>query len=220
MDYKSRETTLGAAQRNSARVNIYLAAELVSENAHIPVTIRNLSTTGAQIQSRVALGEDAAVTLARGSLRANGSLIWREGRLGGIEFHNPINLEVWVPGSSNPGQTGVDRVIAESRGHVAPAISSIDHGPQPITGLSGRVAEELALLSRKLDALGSDLADDPITCGRHAAKLQDLDLATQVLGHLVRLLNSSRPDEVLQTIGMEDLRRRLERAPLSAPPSG
>ena len=219
MDDNAREYGNEASQRDAARVNIYLAAQLVSEHAHIQVTIRNLSSTGAQIQSRIALGEDTVVTLARGSLRAHGTLVWREGRLGGIEFVNPINLAIWVPGSSNPGQSDVDRVIAESRGHVASAPLTTEPSAQPTTGLAGRIAEELAFVSRKLDALGSDLADDPIVCVRHVKRLQDLDVSTQVLGHLVRLLNSSRPDEVLQTIGMEDLRRRLERSPRSTPPS-
>ena len=73
---------------------------------------------------------------------------------------------------------------------------------------------ELAFATRKLEALASDLADDPAVVIRHAAQLQDLDITTQVLGHLTRLLGSEQPESLLAAIGMEDLRRRLERVSL------
>ena len=200
-------------RRNAARANTYLAAILVGKHSQTPITVRNLSATGALIQSRTTLAEEVEVTLARGSLRANGSLVWREGRLGGIKFAAPINLEVWVPGATYQGQMDVDRVVAESRGIISPthAIAEPATPTEKIENLSERIAQELAFVCRKLDALGSELCDDPMIVARHATRLQDLDIATQVLGHLSRLLDSAEPASLLKTIGMDDLRRRLER---------
>jgi hypothetical protein len=203
-------------RREAARTNIYLAAILVGENSNTPITIRTLSSTGALIQSRTMLEDDIQVTLARGSLRAHGSLVWREGRLGGIKFEEPINLAVWIPGTSYGGQMQVDQKVDESRGLSSPFASNSEpetpkEKPQNLTG---RIAEELAFVARKLEALGDELCDDPAIVARHATKLQDIDLTTQVLGHLSRLLTSAEPGQLLGTIGMDDLRRRLERTNL------
>ena len=212
-----KESGTEVRRRSAPRANTYLAAILVGGDTQIPVTVRNLSATGALVQSRANLAAVVDVTLARGSLRANGNLAWREGRLGGIKFVDPINLAVWVPGATYQGQMDVDRVVAESRGIVSPIPTAAEQGAS--TGknedLSERIAQELAFVSRKLDALGDELSDDPMIVARHAIRLQDLDVATQVLGHLSRLLNSADPGALLETIGMDDLRRRLERTSVS-----
>lgn len=204
-------------RRDAPRANTYLAPVLVGRHAQTPVTVRNLSATGALIQSRTDLAEEVDVTLARGSLRATGSLVWREGRLGGIKFANPINLAVWVPGATYQGQLDVDRAVAESRGIevLKPTVVEQASSPEETEHLSERIAQELSFVARKLDALGNELSDDPTIVARHAMRLQDLDIATQVLGHLARLINSAEPTALLKTIGMDDLRRRLERTNVS-----
>lgn len=80
------------------------------------------------------------------------------------------------------------------------------------TFLTACIAEELAFASRRIEALGSELADDPVIAVRHAGRLQDIAGTVEVLGHLTRLLSSDAPEEELAAIGMTDLRRRLERA--------
>jgi hypothetical protein len=204
--------------RSAARTNLYLAATLVGAHSRLAVTVRNLSASGALVRSPVPLEEAAAVSLLRGSLSASGTLAWTEGLNGGIHFDSPIDLAEWAPGAT-PGQRDVDRMVAQSRGQQAPLRQQ--RAPDlPLderrANLIGRIAEEIAFAARTLERLGGSLADDPAVISRHSAEVQDLDITAQALGHLERLLASGTPEECLATIGMDDLRRRLERAsPLS-----
>jgi hypothetical protein len=205
------------AVRGAGRTNLYLSATLLCEGARMAVTVRNLSTTGALVRARSPICEVGAVTLVRGSLRAPGTLAWKDGLNGGINFDEPIDLGHWAPGAPREGQRDVDRMIAQSRGQVAPLLPRRrpDIAPDEARrNLIARIAEELAFASRRLETMGSKLAEDPAVIARHGAQLQDLDITMQVLGHLGRLLSSEDPCGVLGGLGMEDLRRRLERTSL------
>ena len=57
--------------------------------------------------------------LLRGSLSATGVLAWSDGQNGGIRFDTPIDLAAWAPATTR-GQRDVDRMVAQSRGQVAP----------------------------------------------------------------------------------------------------
>ena len=74
-----------------------------------------------------------------------------------------------------------------------------------------RAADELAFVSRRLEALGSDLTDDIHVVMRHTTSLQELDISMQILGHLAVVLVAKRPADAVDAIGMTDLRRRLQR---------
>lgn len=206
------EQAIDPGQR-APRTNLYLAASLLGVSNQVPVTVRNLSSTGALIEARKMLDNEDMVTLVRGSLRAVGSLVWRDGRRGGISFVHPIDLSAWVPGPSGRGQLRVDRIIAESRTHEAVARTKPDVTPTlSQSNLMHRIGEELAFASRRLQALSGDLAEDPAVIFRYGAQLQDLEITTQVLGHLARLMTAEAPETQLHTIGRQDLRRRLERS--------
>jgi hypothetical protein len=202
------ETTRGAA-----RTNLYLAATLVGARSRQAVTIRNLSASGALVRALVPFDFAGAVSLLRGSLSVGGTMAWTDGRNGGIHFDAPIDLGQWAPGAS-PGQRDVDRMVAQSRGQVAP-LRPLRAPDVPVeerrANLVARIAEEIAFAARNLERLGGRLAEDPAVISRHASEVQHLDITAQALGHLTRLLASDAPEEQLAAIGMEDLRRRLER---------
>lgn len=200
--------------RRASRTNLYLAATLVDDSSQTAVTIRNLSSTGALIEARVAVGARSEVVIVRGSLRVSGKLVWIDGRRAGVRFDNSIDPVAWIPGARLSGQSNVDRMILESRAEIANATSTCrlpQEAASTASTLLDRIAEELDFAARKLSALGSNLADDTAVVMRHGALLQELDISTQVFGHLSRLLRSDSPRDLLQTIGMDDLRRRLER---------
>lgn len=202
-------------RRKDNRANTFLSAVLIARDVQIPVTVRNLSPTGALLQARTVLQVEEAVTLARGSLRAHATLVWREGRFGGLKFDAPINIALWIPGAKYEAQLTADRMVAETRGEASvPVRMATTRSPEVIDNLPSRIAEELAFVSRNLELLGNVLSDDATVVARHPSQLQELDLAIQALGHLTRLLDSNEPSEVLKAIGMNDLRRRLERKSL------
>jgi hypothetical protein len=203
--------------RGASRTNLYLAATLVAANSRVAVTVRNLSASGALVRAPLALPDDGPVSLLRGSLSVTGTLAWRDGLNGGIRFDSPIDPGEWAPAVA-AGQRDVDRMIAQSRGQVAPLLQRKPSAvplEQRRAGLVTRIAEEIACAARRLEALGSNLADDPAVIVRHAGDLQQLDITVQVLGHLTRLLGCAEPETLLGEIGMDDLRRRLERVAIA-----
>ena len=201
------------AVRGASRTNLYLAAVLKGGRSRTAVTVRNLSATGALVRARAPIAEAGAVTLLRGSLSVTGTMAWTDGLNGGVNFDEPIDLSVWAPGARE-GQRDVDRMVAQSRGQTAPLLPRPRPDVAPVDARSQLItciAEELAFASRRLETVGARLADDPGVIMRHGATLQDIDITTQVLGHLGRLLLSDDPASMIATLGMGDLRRRLER---------
>ena len=65
-----------------------------------------------------------------------------------------------------------------------------------------------------LENLGEELTDDPYVTARHGIKLQEVDVAMQILRHLGRLLVSPDPQAAIAEIGMAELRRRITRTKL------
>jgi hypothetical protein len=74
-----------------------------------------------------------------------------------------------------------------------------------------RLGEELDYVRRMLEALGDQLAGDPILIRRHAVALQSLDITGQILNHVGNVIRSSDPQSTVEDIGMSDLKARLTR---------
>ena len=200
--------------RRDPRKNLFLTASLVAGGVSRAVRVRNLSASGALIEAAGLPATGGAASLQRGSLNVECVLVWRAEGRGGVQFAEPIDLAEWIPGAGGDGQMQVDRAIAHTRarGPVADAATADGDAMAAIDpGLRRRTADELAFVSRRLEALGDDLTNDTHVVMRHAASLQELDISIQILGHIARLLTADRPDEVVKTIGMTDLRRRLQR---------
>ena len=202
------------APRRDPRKNLFLTATLVTGGVSRAVRVRNLSASGALVEAANLPATGAAATLQRGSLHCECVFVWQAGGRGGLKFADPIDLSEWIPGRSGDGQMQVDRAIAKARAGtatIAPPSTVRDGGGEIEPGLLRCIADELAFVSRRLEALGDDLTNDTHVVMRHATSLQELDISTQILGHLSRLLVADCPDEVVATIGMTDLRRRLQR---------
>ena len=195
------------ALRSAARSNLYFAAQLIGLGSRQPVTVRNLSATGALVRAQGPLQDLGPICLMRGDLRARGTLAWLDGRNGGISFFEPIDLDQWAPGVASDARPDAACDAGPAIRLRAPA-----GPPDPRSFLDACIAEELAFAARRIEALGSELADDPVIAIRHAGRLQDIATTVQVLGDLARLLASDVPEEELAAIGQPDLRRRLERA--------
>lgn len=91
----------------------------------------------------------------------------------------------------------------------APALRAVPDRTQ--NQLDLRLGEELDYVRRMLDALGDQLAGDPILIRRHAVALQSLDIVGQILNHVGNVIRSSDPKFTVEDIGMSDLRARLTR---------
>ena len=191
------------ASSRAPRKNLFLTATLAVGGVARAVRVRNLSASGALVEGAKLPATGVAAILQRGGISADCAIVWQVGGRGGLHFTTPIDLSDWVPGASGDGQASVDRP--------ATATPIPDASPDIDPGLLRRTADELAFVSRRLDALGSDLTNDVHVVMRHATSLQELDISMQILGHLATMLAADRPADAVAAIGMTDLRRRLQR---------
>lgn len=203
------------AQRAFPRKNLFLTATLLVGAAGRAVRIRNLSASGALVEGTGLPASGGEAVLQRGSLHTECTIVWQAGGRAGLHFAHPVDLADWIPGGSGEGQIKVDQAIAEVRAGGGSSSVPVQETAGSATieaGLLRRTADELAFVSRRLEALGSDLTNDVHVVMRHANSLQELDISMQILGHIARLLVADHPEEVVNTIGMTDLRRRLQRS--------
>ena len=199
-------------KRHTERARLFLAATLHSAGGSRNVTVRNLSIGGALIEVAAPPSVGTAVELRRAHLKASGTIVWTGPRECGLHFDMPLALHDWLPKGSRAGQDRVDEAVVQYKSGTAtpapPASTAAVRSPVPGL-LNSRLCEELGYVARLLEALGDQLTEDRSVTARHGAKLQDLDIAIQILGHVGTGLNADDPELAIARIGMADLRRRL-----------
>jgi hypothetical protein len=200
-------------KRHTERAKLFLAATLHAGGGMRKVTVRNVSLGGALVEMQDPPSVGTAVELRRGHLRASGTVVWVKSHECGLHFDMPLPLHDWLPSAMRGGQKSVDAAVAQWRaGEPSPRqpAEPASAGRDTVPGaLNARLCEELGYVARLLEALGDELADDPMVTARHGGRLQDLDIAIQILGHVGTILSAADPQAAIARIGMEDLRRRL-----------
>lgn len=103
-----------------------------------------------------------------------------------------------------------------------PARTAGRTGPRPASGEKSRsspgrrkahlaaVADVLDELAADIELLGAVLCADPVLVDRHMQELQAIDLITQKQRSLGMLLRADCPVSALSSIGLEDLKKRLQ----------
>ncbi len=202
--------------RSKPRTHLFLSATIRFGALSTAIRLRDLSATGARIEGNGLPPAGAAVLITRGALQAGGTIVWRDHKGCGVRFEHSLSLEQWMPAAAWRDQLAVDAMIEQAKS------GSVDIAPEPQAGsrqslvdaLPRRLAEELAYVGRLLESLGDDLCNEPLVVARHAEKLQNLDIASQILGHVAALLMTDQPEQAVKAIGMVSLRKRLERVAL------
>ena len=163
----------GVEARAAVRTNLFLAATLRMADASHPVKIRDLSATGARIETYVALKVGAAVTLVRGGLSVHARVGWHADRFCGLSFAAPVSTDDW---KANP--------VNLQRGIVSPGRPIEASAAPPIRWHAdgGSTADQLSHVSRWLIAFGQALADDPNVVFKYGSELFSLSLAARSLG--------------------------------------
>jgi hypothetical protein len=204
-----------ANRRGSPRTFLMLAATMRHGGTFLQVRIRNVSEIGALIEGEGLPEPGEIIHLSRGETEIDGVIAWASGVRRGVHFSRPVPVDTWRAGKPVPpkgGQERVDRIQAAAR-----AGGGAERLPQPaeperwIGQLDERVGEEIAFVQRLIEALGDELVADPEMLQRHAPALQNIDLSSQILGHLARVMAAAERAEAVRAIGMEDLRARLTR---------
>ncbi|HEY1606343.1 MAG TPA: hypothetical protein VGF77_12185 [Allosphingosinicella sp.] len=204
-------------RRVATRTFLMLAATARCGVDILSIRIRNVSETGALIEGDGLPGAGTPIHLSRGDTEIDGIIAWSAGVRRGVHFNEPVAVETWRTGkpvAPPPGQGRVDLIQAAARagrgrdqaGAAAPAAED-----RWVVQLDARLGEELAFVQRLIEALGDELVADHGILHRHAHALQNIDLASQILGHLSRVMLAPERTAAVHGIGMEDLRARLTR---------
>jgi hypothetical protein len=192
--------------RSTPRSHLFLSATIHFDNISAAIRLRDLSVSGARIDGATLPATGATVTIRRGDLHAKGMIVWHSQKSCGLRFDSPLALHKWMPEQASRDRTAVDDMIEVLPFQATPPASKALRDV-----LSKRLAEELAYVGRLLESLGDDLSAEPLIVMRHAEKLQNLDISTQILGHVAALLVSADPERSIDSITMSSLRKRLQR---------
>lgn len=163
--------------RSAARKNMFLAAVLCGAGGRSPVKIRNMSRSGAMIETAVLPAPGSAVCLVRGALEASGHVAWVSDTHVGVAFAGDISVEEWLAPVRNAEQHRVDAMVARFKGgltgnRIAPAAKPV---------AVPTMLDALHALSELLDRLGAGLSSEPATVELHFRELQGFDIAAQML---------------------------------------
>jgi hypothetical protein len=166
-------------RRLTVRASLYLAATLNCDGQSFPVKIRNISSTGALLESPTTISAGALVQLVRGSLIAHGLVTWAKSGRSGLRFERSIDVQQWRATPTNAEQQRIDDAVRLIK---AGAITLPVNDP-PCDRLNDNesLTFDLQRASDLLAKLGDRLAKDCIVVAQYPAELQNLDIAMQVI---------------------------------------
>lgn len=151
--------------RVSSRSNVYLMALLSAEGRSWPVRVRNISTGGALLEGSSLPGSNLQARLIRGSLSADGLIVWQQERFCGIRFNSDVEVGEWIQRAGPVGQQRIDEVIAEFRqGNPGDPRRAPRSSPSPRENLDD-VAHELERIAERiagLPGMSTELAEEVV----------------------------------------------------------
>jgi hypothetical protein len=197
--------------RSASRSSLYLAATLYCDASSLPVKIRNISPAGALVEAAAIPSAGSLVQLVRGGLIVHGLIAWSsEGRCG-LKFSGTIDVQQWRAVPGNREQQRVDDVVRLVKAGAVPL-------PVPLLAEAGQagdptggVSADLRRAADLLDRLAEALAGDAEIVRRHAATLQNLDIALQVIA-AVEAIVTGQSDPVIDSTKLSGLRRSADQA--------
>ena len=132
--------------RRAERTHLLLGATLSFGRASTPVRVRNLSATGALVESDDVPPVGTQIVLRRGVLEARGSVAWAGSGKAGLTFGEPLAVSCWLP-------------VKDAKQGVRRDQSSADGGRKSSEGaLSGAaLVSELSEVQAQLGQLGQQL---------------------------------------------------------------
>jgi hypothetical protein len=176
----NKDENPGAPQpRGQTRSSMFLAAVLRSGTEQAPVKVRNMSPNGALIETSVTPIAGSKIDLIRGSLIARGTVMWASTGRCGIRFTSEISVKDWLAPPNKAEQQRVDDMVAVVKsGGASPRD---DRGEPSGPRSQEQLVDDLHSVLRLMHDLEDDLVHSHETLKRHAIKLQNLDIAMQML---------------------------------------
>lgn len=170
--------------RRQSRTHLFVAATLYSGVESFAVHIRNMSPSGALIESSTIPEPGSSVILKRGSLHCVGKIAWKVERKGGIAFETTVRVADWMSRHPSEQQQRVDEVVSLFRSNGRTAVDS------QTASRAGSIEAELMTLRFDLAKLEADLIGDAILIATHP-EIQTLDISLQRIDRLITNLRSA-----------------------------
>ena len=193
--------------RRQPRSSIFLAAVLRTEDDQIPVKIRNMSSSGALVDSPLAPPPGTKVSLVRGALIAHGSVVWSSSDRCGLSFSSELSVKRWLAAPSKPEQERIDDIVALVRTGALPTIMA---GETDVVSSPPRsdlqLIDDLEWIIKLMEHLEDELVSSSETVARHGTKLQNLDIAMQMLRAMMHALTIAKDRPTVSLAKMTELR--------------
>lgn len=200
--------------RHAPRTSIYLSATLYCDGAAVPVRVRNISETGALIESTAIPGDVALVQLVRGELIVHALVAWRHEERCGLKFSGRIDVQRWRSLRTNTDQQRVDEIVKVIKAGAVPLpIPLAEAGCRTAAGATASqdLATDLQCALDLLGSLGNELASEAETIIRHGSSLQTLDIAIQVVA-AVKAIMGGDGELAIDANKLTGLRRSADQA--------
>ncbi|MEO5612323.1 MAG: PilZ domain-containing protein [Sphingomicrobium sp.] len=201
-----------AQMRGSVRVNLFMAATLHAAGVEAAVKIRDLSASGAQVETPLLPEVGAPMTLTRGRLSVRGVVAWCAEPRCGLKFSSNITVKDWMANPVNREQSRVDHIVTAVKAGVVPLTAASTRAAAPADG----AAQDLECVAKLLESLGDALASDPAVIAQHGIALQNLDIAIQTLTVLAEMLPTGSPADSARRVRLTELRASCAEALRSA----
>ena len=166
------------------RKSLFVQATLHFTDGFCSIKVRNISPTGALIEAGRLPRSGTPVEIRRGGLVAMGTIIWKRAGKAGVEFLSETDVRRWLPGTTAQGV--VDNAFQVFKGAPASAFAA----PLPSSMITTADIESVAAM---LDDLADTLAGDAGVLFNYGAKLQALDISSQMLRKLASEARARRP---------------------------
>lgn len=166
--------------RDGARRNMFLAATLRRGSQVAPVKIRNMSASGALLDSPIVPEPNSSIELVRGKYVAHGRVVWSEPKRCGIRFNTQLSVNDWLaPIEAQPAFS--PETDAAAAVPPVPSVAPASTGPQTVATVA---VEDLLQVAKLVEQVARTLARDPHFLADHMAEGRNLICAMQMLARM------------------------------------
>lgn len=200
--------------RRQPRSSMCLTAVMHAGREQSPVKVRNMSPNGAMVETTLTAPAGTKVKLVRGRQVAEGTIVWTSKNRHGVKIDVEVSVKDWLAGPAKAEQDRVDDIVSLIKaGRVMPQVD----GTEPAINTEARQSNEQSATDLKavvnlIQDLEDDFASSPETLMRHEVKLQNLDIAMQMLRAIAQQLSFGPRDRPFSGADLDNLRLVCGRA--------
>ena len=198
----------GLDARGQPRSSVFLAAVLRAGAEQASAKVRNMSPKGATVESPLRPPPGTEVHLIRGVLLEKATIIWSSNNRCGLRFSSEVSVKEWLAAPTKAERQRVDEIVALVKaGAIPPAVADSGGPDAPNEPRSEeQLIDDLGTVVSLMQDLEDDLSSSTETLARHGLKLQNLDIAMQMIRAITQEVTSAHGGQPINLARLEDLR--------------